>query len=144
MRGILGPQPVAYRPAALVISRALIVALIVSLFPLLRAEAAGAAPTDLVHTPPPGWSTGAGNPGLSPTWEGALFSAAGAAVGGAIGDAVSRMIGVHTMRQLFRFAPRTWGAFWRQGVNMQALEGSAVVGGIWSSGVAVLGEPRAK
>lgn len=81
---------------------------------------------------------------FTPTWEGALFTAAGAAAGGAIGEALSPMIGVHTMRQLFRFAPRTWQAFWRQGINMQALEGSAFVGGIWSSGIAVLGEPRGK
>lgn len=54
------------------------------------------------------------------------------------------MIGVNTLRQLFRFAPRTWGAFWRQGVNMQALEGSAFVGGIYASGIGILGEPRGK
>ncbi len=64
MRGILGPHPVAYRPTARAITLGLIVALIVSFFPLLPASPASATSRDLAHTPPVGWSITGGNPGL--------------------------------------------------------------------------------
>ena len=70
--------------------------------------------------------------------EAALLHAAGSVFGGALGDKVSPMVGVHTLRQLRLFAPRTWAGFMRSGPNMQALEGSALVGALYSSGIGLL------
>jgi RHS repeat-associated protein len=58
-----GRYKIAQRLTVRATSRLLIVVLIITLFPFAAASPASAA--DLAHTPPAGWSTGAGNPGLA-------------------------------------------------------------------------------